>query len=48
MEQLEELRLKLVIKVKKKVEAVSIDSEILMCMFETQIPPRGYLSEAFS
>ena len=42
--------LKLVIRVRKrkKVEAVSIDPEILMCMFETQIPPRGYLSEAFS
>ena len=42
------INLELVIKVtrRKKIEAVPIDLEILMCMFEIQIPPRGHLSEA--
>ena len=42
------INLTLVIKVRmsKKIEAVLIDLEILMCMFEIQIPPRGHLSEA--
>ena len=31
----------------KKTEAVLIDFEILMCMFEIKIPPRGHLSEAY-
>ena len=30
----------------KKIETVLIDLEILMCMFEIQIPPRGHLPEA--
>ena len=42
------INLKLVIKVRrrKKLQAVPIDLEILMCMFVIQIPPRGRLSEA--
>ena len=31
---------------KKKIETVLIDLDILMCMFEIQIPPRGHLPEA--
>ena len=31
---------------KKKLETVLIDLEILMCVFEIQIPPRGRLPEA--